>query len=346
MGNAPLGSTQYQNLAEYAVNSNGSLTTINGAFEPANAAHNLFRDPVHKFLYVVGPPRTNFNYNVISAYSVDSKGTLTAVPGSPFNFNQQELGFLAFRPDGKFVYATDFSNTQTVHIISADPTSGQLLQEVATTTIPSGANASVLLRMAFDTSGHYLYFANAEANTIAAYSSDPASGALTPVANSPFRPRTATTGVCSPKGQICGAALAISGNYLYYGSIDFAGIAAFQIDPSTGALTELASSPFLDPAQNGFQGVTTPNGSFLYVMNANGTLAGYMVNSSTGTLTQVTGLPTPKAIGEPVVDDSGMFLYVGGALDGYQINQTTGALTPVAGSPYNPPGVTGITIVH
>lgn len=346
MGNAPSGTAQFRAIAEYGVNSNGTLTSVNPNFSAQNGADFVFHDPTDKFLYVLGPPNGSFNFNVVSAYSVGSNGSLMPVGGSPFNFNQQELASMEFRPDGKFVYMTDSFNATILHIISVDPSSGTLVQEVGTINVPSGANASILLRMKFDSSGHYLYLANAEMNTIAAYSSDPASGALTPVPGSPFMPRTASTGGCSPKGQNCGAALVADGSFLYYGSTFFAGIAAFQVNAATGALTEVGNSPFPDPGQNAFQEVTTPDGSLMYAINADGTLAGYMVNTSTGALTPVSGLPKPTAFGQLAIDNTGQFLYVGGALDAYTVNHSTGTLTQVPGSPYNPPGVTGITIVQ
>ena len=65
----------------------------------------------------------------------------------------------------------------------------------------------------------------------------------------------------------------------------------YSINPSTGALTALAGSPFA--AGNGpFPAVTDPSGHFLYIGNYNeSTVSAFMIDPISGALTAVPGSP-------------------------------------------------------
>ena len=70
-------------------------------------------------------------------------------------------------------------------------------------------------------------------------------------------------------------------------------ISAYMIDPTTGALTEIAGSPFA--TQAGFPGpgrlAIEPGGKFLYVglggsVNANHLVAAFSIDTATGALVE------------------------------------------------------------
>jgi 6-phosphogluconolactonase (cycloisomerase 2 family) len=81
-----------------------------------------------------------------------------------------------------------------------------------------------------------------------------------------------------------------------------------------------------------------PSGKFAYVANDGGNVSAYMINATTGALTEV--LPRAAAGTNPrsiTVDSSGRFAYVanfGGNVSTYTISAITGALTPIAGAPF------------
>jgi 6-phosphogluconolactonase (cycloisomerase 2 family) len=125
-------------------------------------------------------------------------------------------------------------------------------------------------------------------------------------------------------------------------------VSGYTIDPSTGALTSIAGSPFAADA-GPFSGPSAmavdPSGKFAYVANTHlGTVSGYTIDSSTGALTSIAGSPFAGGIFElgltsMTVDPSGKFAYVanianGNNVLGYMINPSTGALTPITGSPF------------
>lgn len=117
-------------------------------------------------------------------------------------------------------------------------------------------------------------------------------------------------------------------------------ISGYTIDSVTGALTEVAGSPF--PAGSNPQFVVaTPSGKFVYAANSDSdNISAYSLNGTSGALTPIAGSPFPAGqlpFGL-AISPSGKFLYAGNAnsanISGFSINGTTGALTPLSGSPF------------
>ena len=340
-------------MSEYRINpSTGALTVVNKALKAQNNVDFTFRDPKQRFLYAVGHiPGSNVNSDIAEYRVNGSTGAITALPGSPFGAAlHQELSPGVIRPDLKFAYLLDSQSVNILHIISMNPSTGAMVKEVSTVNIPGSGD--FLFDLHFDPSGKFLYVAEGEANTIDAFVSNPTTGALTPVRGSPFVPRGSTSGLCSPRESFCGGSVAISGNHhLYYVSSLFNGVSEFQINPTTGALTEMAGSPVANPAHEGLGVRIAPNGKHLYVNAPDvSEIVAYTINTTTGKLTKVTGSPF-KAGGQDNfmdIDQTGKFLYAanGNTVSGFHINSTTGVLTRVPGSPFSASGNTGVTIVH
>ena len=86
---------------------------------------------------------------------------------------------------------------------------------------------------------------------------------------------------------------------------------------------------------------------FLFVENnqAPASLSAFVVNDSSGRLTQVTGSPfahvttNPTFLSQPVADRNGRFLYVSnyneGTVYAYSLNQSSGTVSSISGSPYS-----------
>ena len=341
-------------MREFRINpTTGALTVVNKALKAQNIVDFTFRDPNGRFLYVNGHvPGSNFSSSDIAEYRVNgSTGAITALPGSPFGAAlHQELSPGVIRPDLKFAYLLDSQSVNILHIIAMNPSTGAMVKEVSTINLPG--SGTFLFDMHFDPTGKFLYVAEGEAGAIDAFVSNATTGALTQVRGSPFVPRGSVSGLCSPREDFCGGAVAISGNHhLYYVSMLFDGVAEFQINPTTGALTELAGSPVANPAHEGLGVRIAPNGKHLYVNAPDvSDIVAYTINTTTGTLTKVTGSPF-KVTGHDNfmdIDQTGKFLYVGNesTVGGFHINSTTGVLTRVPGSPFSASGNTGVTIVH
>lgn len=117
------------------------------------------------------------------------------------------------------------------------------------------------------------------------------------------------------------------GGKFVYGFVDNpAGIFGFQINQSTGALTNLVSAT---TNLNGPIWMTfDPTGTYAYLVNVGGSINTYTVDQLTGQLTfqnQLTGLGTPYCA---AVDPTGRFMYVANnspnSVSVHSINSTTG----------------------
>jgi 6-phosphogluconolactonase len=143
-----------------------------------------------------------------------------------------------------------------------------------------------------------------------------------------------------------------SGQYLLvtnnFGDNNAGSVSVFSIDSSTGALSEVAGSPFFANA-NPTEIAFTHSGNFVYVANPGiGMVTGF--SFADGVLSLVPGSPAFSGAGAAAlaVDPSDQFLYVAnpsasnlapytstvGNVSAFNIDPNTGALSPVSGSPF------------
>ena len=116
------------------------------------------------------------------------------------------------------------------------------------------------------------------------------------------------------------------------------GVDGYSVDPTTGALTALASSPVATGLGCPEFLVTDPGQKFLFVPDEGYDVIHAYTIASTGALTEVTGSPYSQCVFQLAVDPSGKFLvapdYCNNNIDVYAIG-SDGTLTAVAGSPFS-----------
>src|SRR3989449_3949423 len=238
----------------------------------------------------------------------------------------------------KYAYVANWTDN-TVSGYLRDATTGALTQITGSPWATGNAPAAV----AVDQTGNCVFVANFLSNKVSAYKVTSATGVLTPVTGSPYTTGTAPIAVAvdNPFGQLVYVANAFDGA----GSLG--SISAFQINPLTCALTEVAGSPFRDPGI-----FSTPSsvavdrsGSFVYVTNEfSNNISGFTINLTAGpSFGALTPVGPPIAAGTcPIsvvaVPQAGLnFIYVSNdgskSVSGYSYNGTTGVLTAVPGSP-------------
>jgi len=196
-----------------------------------------------------------------------------------------------------------------------------------------------LLSLTVPLHGQFLYVANYLSNDVSAYSIDVVTGALTPVAGSPFAAATNPTSVTvDPKKKFAYVA--------YQATSTNSGVLGYAINSATGALSLIPGSPFVvsGPRSVGVD----PSGKFAYSANyyAAG-VSGFMIDSTTGALTGMSGSPFSSG-GNPssvALERSGKFAYFANTssnnVTAYSIDSNTGLLTQIGaiGTGTHPLGV-------
>lgn len=179
--------------------SNGALTPVNGSpftagTEPSWAA----ADPKGKFLYVV-----NYGSNNVSAFRINAaSGALTQVAGSPFAGGTAPVAMIV-DPKGKFVYTANYGTSSGPGSVSAYRIeSNGALAQVTGSPFAAGTEPE---DVATDVTDSFLYASNYGSANISAYTIDATTGALTPIAGSPFFDRGAPDGItiCRRVGRAC-----------------------------------------------------------------------------------------------------------------------------------------------
>ena len=260
---------------------------------------------------------------------------------TPLTENTSPTG-LALLPSRKFLYAINSrANTISIFNVASDGT-----LTLSGTPGPAGGsspNAAVI-----DPTGKYLLVTNNFTNNVSVFSIDANSGALTPVAGSPFPANTGPAEIL----------ITPSGKFVYVTNPAIGMITAFTFSSSDGTLTQLASSPFSSlPGGGGGAFGLAVNGSeqFLYVTNPSasnpppnvatiGNISAFSIDSNTGALTSILGSPFTAASGigpsAITVDPGGKFVYATTAGSSssiwcFAITPTTGQLVAAAKSPFS-----------
>src|ERR1022692_1361695 len=254
-------------------------------------------------------------------------GVLTQLSESPYTVGSG-IQSVVIHPSGKYLYAANpgqGENDVSLFDINSDGTVSEIT--------PRAAVGTLRFLLAMDPGGNFLYVANALSNNISVFSITAGTGALTPVAGSPFSINL------SPKNM----QISPSGNFLYISapSQPTGVVAVFSVN--AGALSLVGFTPTADNDPSGL--AIDPSGSYLYTANAApaNSISIYSIGSS-GLLTEVPQSPLaacstcslPVAL---IVDSTGnYYLYVAyqgsGNIGTYSITSGTGFPVAITNSPF------------
>jgi 6-phosphogluconolactonase (cycloisomerase 2 family) len=214
----------------YQINSDGTLTQVPGA--PFNTVGtiqpwNLYFDGLGKYLYVT----SGFGIGqTVAAYTIQSSGALSVVPGSPFPFNIWQL---TGDPSGKYMIGTSASssingmvddpNLYVFGITQSGANAGALTQ-VPGSPFPTQAVPFNLAFQPVASNGSFVYTFSGT-SSVEGYQLDLNSGTLTPMSGSPFI--HLGTGMWGQFDQ--------SGTSLF---IYHASLGVLNVAPNTGDLSE------------------------------------------------------------------------------------------------------------
>lgn len=229
-------------ISAFQILPNGALRAVSGSpfsvasgsASPNNLAPAVAVDPKGRFAYATsfGGPRPT-----VLAYRIGPDGALQLVADAPTG---NEPFSVTVEPLGQFVYVASESGTVSAYRI--DQTTGAL-----TAVEGSPFQAGIFpVDVKVHPSGQFVYVVNSGDGTVSAYKLIQGTGALVEVPGSPFQAGPFASSV----------AINPSGSFAYVTNPNFSDpsmpstISAYTIDYATGALTQLANSPFQVPGGN------------------------------------------------------------------------------------------------
>ncbi len=247
----------------------------------------------------------------------------------------RNVAALAVDRQQHFLYVAEEQQRLAVYRIAAD---GSLPAAPSSTV----ATEDTLNSLTLDPLGRFAYAGSVSSSAIYGYKVDSDSGALSSIGEP----------LIVPDGQHGGGnylAIDPSGRFMYVSNAFGFGIIGYEIDGATGALDEIAGSPFgaagIPGGHNVFGGalVIKPSGDYLY--SVGGALNAFAI-ATDGTLSLVNGSPfTLDVQSDPdatnlAIDPQGNYLYATNAfltrhIHGFQIDPGSGSLAPVPGSPFS-----------
>jgi 6-phosphogluconolactonase (cycloisomerase 2 family) len=223
------------NIDVYSIGSDGSLTAVSGSpfsESSGNFPETVIIDPTGQWVYVAdvtdGP-------GTISAFALDSAGTLTEISGSPFPSGQDSY-VISGTPDGKYIYANNLGTVGSEILAYSVNTSTGALTALSTPAYPGGN-----CWMSTDVTGAVLFTTDCNGGVFSSViASD---GTLTTATGSPV---TAGTGTWPVIGDPSGA-------FVYAGDDASTGQIFAYTYTSAGVLTAVSSSPV--PAGTYIEGI-------------------------------------------------------------------------------------------
>ena len=221
-------------VAVFPVQPNGHIGEASAFVQHAGSSVNRERQEGPRAHWIEITPDNRFAIAVdlgldeLLVYRFDAKtGSLT--PNNP-PFAKLDPGagprHLAFHPNGKFAYVVNELQS-SITTFAYDASHGELHKLKTVSTLPknfSGSNDTAEIKV--HPSGKFLFASNRGHDTIALFSIESKTGALTLVDHFPTQGKTPRNFEIDPTGK-----------FLFVANQNTNNIAVFQIDPNTGRLT-------------------------------------------------------------------------------------------------------------
>jgi 6-phosphogluconolactonase len=283
----------------------------------------------------------NGNNRFIAGFAVNSSGSLSVLPSSPYN-NGVAVICSAVTPGNHFLYAGTSSGI-FIYAINSD----------GSITIQNGGNIAaqdvIPTAMQVDSTGSFLLTAGISTSftsqAIGIYQINATTGLLTAVSGSPlalYTGKASTPMVLTPT-----AMLITPNNSLVYVSLASLGVQVLTLgsggalSTGTAATILLPSSTSTSPADYGL--ASDPNSKILFVCEFNTGLRVLSIGTNGG-LTEVSGSPFSVGTGPAgvILDSTGSYVYVANkgsnSISGFTLTSASAKLTPISGSPFSSGG--------
>jgi Lactonase, 7-bladed beta-propeller len=228
--------------------------------------------PDGRYVYVAGAG------GGVHGFSIASDGSLVQVPGSPFAVVANSVDVVVDSA-GKLLFVISGASVSVFAINASD---GSLTPAASPVALPALTLPTPGMAATVSATGSFLFVALGTSNSVAAFDIDTNTGALTPVAGSPFATGNAPFDVTATSTAV------------YVANNLDGTISAFTWDKNTGVLTTINGSPFNAPWGGG---LTSLGGQYLYVTSVNNafppfvnSILGYSIGSS-GAISPLPGSP-------------------------------------------------------
>ena len=216
----------------FGLSNNGQLSASVQSLSTGSQAHSILVSPDGKHVFV---PNKGSNY--IAQFKLESDGKLT--PNTPPNVSSSGgPRHLTFHPSKPFAYVAH-ENSNTLRAFSYDGASGVLTEIDSENMLPSGVGNSTAADVRVEPTGKFVYASNrANADSsLAIFSINQTDGTLSLVGHAATHGNTPRNFGIHPAGRI-----------LLVANQDSNNVAAFRLDPDTGALTFVATTDVGDKA--------------------------------------------------------------------------------------------------
>jgi uncharacterized protein (TIGR03437 family) len=317
----------------YSVNeTTGALTPLAG-FPVSTGSNGIDRTPSEMLIIDRANQRlyaVSNGSDTIRAYAINSAtGALTPLPFSPINLGGGEWDTIAVHPSGSPLVVGATENrllSYQITATTATPAAGS----------PYSTGSASTFSTAFTHDGNYLYTGGNTGATIAGFSVNAATGALTALAGSPFN-----SGGSVPKAYATDA----TGRFFVGNDTQ---VRVFTT--SSGIPSAVSGNPFASGVTRTVHGLLHQNGFYLVADRDGNRVGVYRINGSGGstTLTAVTG--SPFAAGGSftnvlALNQAGTLLFAANGnsrnLTTFRVNPATGVLSSPSTQSSNALGASG-----
>jgi 6-phosphogluconolactonase (cycloisomerase 2 family) len=311
--------TDQTSVMAYSIGAGATLTAVSGypmSMGAGTGPAYPVKSPTGNFLAM-----TMTQADQIALFSVGADGTLAPVPGSPANVGSSPSE-VAFDATGTMLYVAN-QNDGSVSGFHVDAATGALTEMVGSPySLGAGAAPTAV---AVDPSGLRLYVAlHANRFTTMAIAAD---GSLTETTHAAVNAPNSTVIFGAAKPAV------LAPRFAYVVNANDNTIQSFQMDPTTGALTDVGTPvSIMDP----YAAVADPRGQYLYAVSGMDGIHAFRILGD-GHLEEVSGSPYDAYAGANgplsiAMDPTGDWVMVPlatvSSVDILKVNHYDGSLTP------------------
>jgi 6-phosphogluconolactonase (cycloisomerase 2 family) len=200
-------------LSAYTIDGSGQLQPNGPPAALFNGSDSVTVDGGGRFVYAI-----SLSNNLITQFAIQADGTLQNLGNTAVLQPSQ----IAADPTGRFVYLATLGGGVAAYIISPDGTMSAL----------GSTGVQTFSSVAVDGTGRFVYAGNPVTNQLQLFTINQNTGVVA-ASGAPVQLNFIPNGIASDPG----------GTFLYVAGAAPASVQAFQIDPTTGALTPVSTIP-------------------------------------------------------------------------------------------------------